>query len=225
MQRFLTLMYVAENDGKEIFCETPNENEIIYYTKDNKIIIQNLKENIIKYSYIDLIEKNGYTKEFYPDGSLKYHVPIVNGLLNGEYHLFYETGELRMKTFFINDKINGLAIEYYRSGNIRYSIEMNNSLMNGVRKIYNELQKLYSEEVYQNGVLLRKRTYYENGAICQDNLVRDNHKHGTCKGYYPSGTLKYSRHYVDGKKHGTEVFWDQGGNQIVRNKYKDDVKI
>ena len=102
---------------------------------------------------------------------------------------------------------------------------MYNSLMNGVRKVYNELQKLNSEEVYQNGVLLRQRTYYENGAIYQDNLVRDNQKHGTCKGYYPSGFLKYTRTYVDGKKHGAEVLWDQSGNQIARNKYKDDVKI
>lgn len=225
MERFLTLTYVAENDGKEIFYENPNEKEISYYTMDTKIIIQKLKDDFTKYSYISIPEKNGYSREFYPDGSVKYHVSIVNGLLNGDYYLFFETGELRMKTFFVNDKINGLATEYYKSGDVHYTIDMQNSKMNGVRKIYNESKKLCTEEVYQNGILMRERRYYDNGAIYQDNVVRDNQKYGVCKVYYPGGLLKSSCNYVDGKKHGTEIIWDQCGNQIARNKYKDDVKI
>ena len=225
MERFLTLMYIIENDGKDIQCLRNDDSEIIYKTEDSQIHIRSSGNGIVNYFYITLPDKNGLMKEFYPDGTLKSFTPVVNGLRNGEYNSFYESTKLKLKATFIDDKMYGTATEYYESGALKNTAEMSNNLINGSRKFYSENGMLKAEEIYQNNVLLKQRTYYENGYIYQDICVRDYKRHGSYKVYYPDGKLKISRYYSYGKKDGQEIIWDQYGNQIERNKYRDDVKI
>jgi transcription elongation factor GreA len=41
----------------------------------------------------------------------------------------------------------------------------------------------------------------------------------------PNGVLKFSIAYTNGNKHGIEIIWNQMGEQIQKNKYRDNVKI
>ena len=66
--------------------------------------------------------------EFYPDGeTLKFEVPLKDGLKNGTYREYYEDGSLKVKGKFKSDKKDGLW------------------------KTYNEKDKTIQKTRYRNG--------------------------------------------------------------------------
>jgi antitoxin component YwqK of YwqJK toxin-antitoxin module len=45
-------------------------------------------------------------------------------------------------------------------------------------------------------------------------------QHGTWKGYYPNGKLNYTGAFVNGKKDGIWVFYDESGKKFVEQVFK-----
>jgi protein TonB len=88
----------------------------------------------------------------------------------GEFLFYYETGGLKRKIFFENDKKEGQVIEYFESGEIREEIDYTIGKRNGFHKTY-----------YASGVLKRKDQYVNGewgSGICYD-------ENGKEAPYYP----------------------------------------
>lgn len=88
----------------------------------------------------------------------------------GEFLFYYETGGLKQRIFFENNKREGQTIEYFESGKIREEIDYTTGKRNGWHKTY-----------YPSGVLKRKDQYingkWESG-VCYD-------ENGNSAPYYP----------------------------------------
>ena len=46
---------------------------------------------------------------------------------------------------------------------------------------------------------------------------------GTCTNWYPSGRIQSKCHYINGKRNGFYIFWDEKGKILNKMNFKDDV--
>jgi hypothetical protein len=65
--------------------------------------------------------------------------------------------------------------------------------------------------------------YHENGKIHKTSTYKDNILHGPFKEFYPTGSLKCEKNYVDGLINGTVTFYDAQGPIISTVKYREGI--
>lgn len=93
-------------------------------------------------------------KIYFENGLLNVQTFYSKGLRNGTEHLFYENGNIKSTSIYINDKLNGTQINYHPiDGSIWNRKQFRDGVLNGSAD-YFEL----------NGTLLA-HTIFENGAI------------------------------------------------------------
>ena len=64
---------------------------------------------------------------------------------------YYESGELKSETPYIDSKIHGIEKWYYKSGELLFEIPYENGKIHGIWKTYNESGELLDESRYVNG--------------------------------------------------------------------------
>ncbi len=72
----------------------------------------------------------------------------------------YRTGEIKYKTYCINEQIHGTKSIYYQNGNLRSVVEYENNLKNGSGISYSESGMIKREANYINGRLDGIETIY-----------------------------------------------------------------
>lgn len=70
-----------------------------------------------------------------------------------------------------------------------------------------------------NGLL---KLYFQNGLTYSEGEMKDDKREGEWKWYTEDGSLESSVTFVNGKKEGTQYFWDTEGNVMKEEIYKDD---
>ncbi|MBX7050999.1 MAG: hypothetical protein K1X54_03090 [Flavobacteriales bacterium] len=194
--------------------------------------------------------KNGWEKVFNGKNVLLEEFVNVNGIKNGEARYYYDTGELKKVSQFINNKEEGKAIEYdkdgriitnlvYKSGFI-YSEERINRLdLNGDRTgIWRDLYPngVIKEEGNwrygkRNGVFkffnrkgeLDRLEKYEDGVLVIDEAstaILDLRSE-----YYETGKVKSTGPYREGKKQGNFREYDENGRETGGALFDNDVKV
>ena len=132
-------------------------------------------------------EKNGYCKEYYKDGMIKFEGQYFYGKKwtgdgydannNIKYKIkegrgyvktyFYYTARLLFEGEYINGEINGKGKEYDENGRIKYEGEYLNGLRNGKGKEYYKTFLIF-EGVYLYGHKLKGKEYYFNGKLAYE---------------------------------------------------------
>lgn len=80
-----------------------------------------------------------YVLEYYPSGNIKLKVQIdKDSIQNGTYQEFYENGELKSKTNYINGKISESLINFYENGKIKEKGLVKNNMISGWWNYYHE---------------------------------------------------------------------------------------
>lgn len=65
-------------------------------------------------------KKDNYVTEFYANGNIKLKVQIdKDSIQNGTYEEFYDSGELKSKTNYINGKISDSLFNFYKNGTVK----------------------------------------------------------------------------------------------------------
>jgi antitoxin component YwqK of YwqJK toxin-antitoxin module len=150
--------------------------ELNYFYPDGKLKKQMTKR----------IGKNGatieYWKFFSPDSVL-----VKEGENRGDksealWKFYYETGELKSETFFIDGVRNGDAKYYWPNGEVQ-----------GVGTFKNgELDGLWT-------------AWYDNGQIERQGLMRMGKEEGEWKKWYRNGQLQMTAIYIDGEQVETKL--------------------
>ncbi len=115
--------------------------------------------------------ENKYKKEFFPEGSLKSKIEINdNGIPNGVYEEYYPTGELKMKTKYLNGILIDSVYVYHTNGKISEKGKMlNGHKVNWWSYFYsNGNLKNKNEYIIRNDSTLlmnQNINYKENGEI------------------------------------------------------------
>jgi antitoxin component YwqK of YwqJK toxin-antitoxin module len=154
---------------------------------------------------------------------------IVNGLLNGSFIVFYNTGQKKHESHFEENTRIGISTTYFENGNKE------------TEKLYDsdgELEKAF--KYYPNGIIESERYYlhledediqfqmfFDNGQIRsrtlgnQDFVVyfitgeimsKGNYKNGTTRNYYKNGILRFLGERIDGNWQGLTKEWFDTGN-------------
>ena len=110
-------------------------------------------------------ERNGIEKAYYGNGQLEAETPYENDKINGIAKGYYESGQLFSEVPHENDKRSGIVKHYYESGQLKREIPFENDKRNGVEKEYYESGKLKKETLYEDGSVIVRKTYNEQGEI------------------------------------------------------------
>jgi len=117
-----------------------NKNPLIKEEYDtNKMLVK-------KYSINKNGDKNGFYKEYYPSGALKYDFNYTDDFYNGEQKIFFENGNLQSKSFYKASVIDSLQFWYYPDGKIKSEYFWLDGRQFGVQKLYSA--RGYVEEIY-----------------------------------------------------------------------------
>ena len=137
------------------------------------------------------------------DSILKMEGSIINGLPDGLWRLYYESGNIQSAINFKEGAVNGLALFYYDDD--EQSIKV---------KARFEINKL--EDVY--------REYYRNGVRRAQIPYKDGKAHGTAEYYYGNGNLKIQGKYRRGEKKGKWRYYTEDGELFDKEKAKNIVE-
>lgn len=115
-----------------------------------------------------------YFTEYYPSGNLKLKVQIdKDSIQNGTYEEFYESGELKSKTNYVNGKISDSLYNFYENGTIKDKGIVKNNFQSGWWYYYrpNGSLKEKTEWIIVKDNLHKNQSMYfdQNGKIKYEN--------------------------------------------------------
>ena len=145
-------------------------------------------------------ERDGLTEQFYNDtGKIRISGNYKNGILDGEYKVYYPNEKLQAETYYVNGELNGAYIGYYENGNIKLTGNYKENLPDGEWKFYLEKGNLQSIVNYKVGELNGlKEEYYENGNLWTRKEFKNSIQEGVHEVYYEDGTPKLKAKIKDG---------------------------
>lgn len=158
----------------------------------------------------------------YPGGNLmEQYNTSKDGIKNGVYKSYFETGKLRENATFKDGDYIGLRTLYYENGNVDTEEKYNPAgILEGEYRIFYKEGGIHIIKNYVNNVLEGKLTvYYPNGKIKEEVTMGRNQENGPFKEYFQSGQLQWKGTYLNGdNEFGLLEEWDSLGNMIKRMK-------
>ena len=172
-----SIRYQGEfSHGKEIGLfkfYTENNAKSPDFTKE-----YNLKSDSVKVSYFysdaklksegKMIGKNrvGFWTYYFNDGKTKLSEETYkNGLLTGDYKIYYLNGNLTEWSIYKNGLLNGPSKRFTEEGKLVEEINYTNGKLNGEVKYFNNNGELILKGQYINDVAVGAWESYENGKI------------------------------------------------------------
>ena len=220
------LVKVKSSYFAKIIFSFINEGIKLKLVKYNKSFQKNLDLTIINYKFFSrkyiIYESDGYGKEYYHDGTLKFEGGYLHGERKGKgkEYFTYPPGEVKFEGEYLNGKRNGKGKEYYTNGELKFEGEYkdNKEFIGNKYDINGEITK-YDK---RNGKIEIKE-YTEHGILKFEGEYLNGEKNGKGKEY--SGSyLEFEGEYLNGKKNGKGKEFNSNGNIAFEGIYKNDKK-
>jgi antitoxin component YwqK of YwqJK toxin-antitoxin module len=160
---------------------------------------------------ITVLHSNGKFKEIYY---------LKNDQKNGLYESFYESGNPKIKCYYVDGILHREHIEYYdKLDCIHKYLQYDNGKLHGVIKSYHPNGKPFVEQMYENN---KKNGYYKdhdkNGILRTETFFKNNELHGSYKSYTKNGALYTHYFYKNDKPNGEyKKFYKSGKLKIICN--------
>ena len=183
-------------------------------------------------------KRNGYIKEYYLNGNLKFEGEYVNGRRNGKGKEYNDKGKLIFEGEYLYDcKLKGKIFNKENlgyKGEFLYNKKWNGKgfcenaneiyeLKNGKGKVkeYNLAEELKYEGEYLNGRRNGKgKEYNDDENLIFEGFYLNGLKHGKCKEYSKDGKIMIKGEYLNGRYWNIKTY-DKNGNingEIKRGK-------
>jgi len=143
---------------------------------------------------------SGYFIEYHPNGALQVKGKILNGLREGEWKWYRDSGKPLYTENFANGKHEGPYVFYLDDGSLRTSGQYKDDKMTGVWKEWNSNGKQAQIEIRNNG-----------------------YRDGECTYWYENGNMQCKGAYKMGKEEGKWTYWKENGKLDKVVNYKDGV--
>lgn len=201
--------------------------EVAYDAEDGQQILYDSDGNL--YQEFNVINKllDGVFREYHSNGQLRYKLNFVAGRLNGPAKFYAKEGFLYLETTLRDSLFDGLIKGYYPSGVIAFEGMSEKGTLNGHYKQYTQEGALYKEIYFENGKRegMAKLYYTETKTIKTEVALKDGIPHGKVRTYYPDGSLKSEKTYVQGMLDGMAFVYDKNGNIQKESMFKDNKRI
>jgi antitoxin component YwqK of YwqJK toxin-antitoxin module len=172
----------------------------------------------------------------------------TKGDFQGDWKLFYDTGELKAEGSYENSKRNGEWIFYHKNGEVEHRGKYVEGLPNGKWTWYFDNGKLRREEFYRRGKedgasveydiegnVITQGEYiagykegewfYHVGDHTEKGTYRDGERTGVWVHEYPDGELNYEGEYVAGLPVGKHRWYHPNGQIKKEGKYSSGVRV
>jgi Uncharacterized protein conserved in bacteria len=156
--------------------------------------------------YIDTELKEGYVDgkwDYYEKNLLKESTTFKNGYVDGEYSEYFGSGDVKLKGHFAKGQKHGSWEEFN---------------IDGDKKVM---------EIYSDGRMTKKITYYLNGSVDTERNYLNGKDHGAVKKYTLDGKMKSEQNYVNGKRFGKQVvhYTSNQADYIQTSYYNENGKL
>jgi antitoxin component YwqK of YwqJK toxin-antitoxin module len=101
--------------------------------------------------------------EFHDNGKIKSKGSIVNGLKEGMWLFYFESGKKEKEIYFKDDVEDGLFRRWYEDGTLAIESESKNGISEGIWREYYENGSLKEEALYKNGEYFIQNAWNDQG--------------------------------------------------------------
>jgi antitoxin component YwqK of YwqJK toxin-antitoxin module len=157
---------------------------------------------------------------YFPNNQPKEIFTLQNGILNGEFKEYTDTGIIKEKIQYLQGKETGEREEYFQNGNLKYKVEKIKELDQFRHQYFFEsgnLKEILHKHVHKNERAGEYKEWYENGQLAvAGSYSHDQKRDGTWQEFYENGSKKVEATFDDG------VFfvhnhWNEKGEQLLKN--------
>jgi uncharacterized protein len=184
------------------------------------------------------LKKHGVWKTFYKNENIKSQQTYFHGNLNGASKTYNSKGGIKSIENHTKDGIKASIkkdIKISKTKNregftIKGVIKKN--IKNGLFKVYDENNKLFKQEFYNNDTLvfsglvdtLNNKNgiwlyYYSNGNIKKKGTFKNNRKTGVWEFFYENKNLEQKGNYLNGIPQGKWIWWYENKQERRKEEY------
>jgi uncharacterized protein len=155
--------------------------------------------------------RQGAWKEYYNTGELKGEGTYVNGQRIGDWKYYHQNGKIeQIGKFLKNEKPDGPWKWYFENGNLLREETFENGMEIGTMIEYNDTGVVVAKGDFVDG-LEEGPWFYHYGDFTEEGSYKEGKRFGEWKGYYLEGNLLYSCSYTDDNYDGKyTTYWDNG---------------
>jgi len=160
--------------------------------------------------------------------TLGFIVPIPEDQEDGVYQTYYDPDNINLKTTgqVLNGKQSGLWRTFFPDGALESSINYEKGEPKSVGYFYynDDENTMRTEVIFENGLCSGEyKEFYDNGIRKAVINYEKGKKEGNAEYFYRSGIIKIEAKYNKGKEDGKWTFYDDKGQKILVQKWKDGV--
>ena len=133
---------------------------------------------------------------------------FLNGLRDGKWTWWYESGQKWTEINYINGSLEGKFIWWYKNGQTAEEKEYINGKLEGKVTTWYSNGQIESEETLDGKVT----TWYSNGQLESEENWKDGTADGVWTQWFDDGNIFTEHHYKDGFKHGKWTKWRRSGS-------------
>jgi antitoxin component YwqK of YwqJK toxin-antitoxin module len=199
------------------------DGEAFYYYKDGKMQAEGKFKKGFKTG-----EWKYYAEQGYLSSVSTYKVIENTQNLHGVSTFFYASGKKKAEENMKENKPDGEAVGYFENGNVSYrSTYSNGKIVGDSYNYYESDGALYSKgpaAISDSNAFLKTGKwyyYYEDGKTVMDTGEYEKDlPSGKWQGFHKNGKLKAESTYVNGKREGKRLQYNENGQLIKTEEYK-----
>jgi antitoxin component YwqK of YwqJK toxin-antitoxin module len=134
--------------------------------------------------------------------------------LPGEVRRYYKHGQLRERYQLVNGLLEGNWVIYYASGRVYCEMSFQTGRPHGVYKRYDKKGRLERETGYVEGLLDGPWVSYHRGVKSIQAAFRHGRLEGRCASFYPTGALNTQAQYRLGRLVSNVLAYNKEGHLI-----------
>jgi antitoxin component YwqK of YwqJK toxin-antitoxin module len=168
--------------------------------------------------------KQGYWKKHYESGGIRYKGFFRDNKPVGKLTRYYESGVKMADLDYSDDGITATAILYYQNNSKAAEGKFINQIKDGAWKYYSYYtETVVTKETYSMGNKHGlSAIYYDNGQVAQTTMWENNLKHGPWKQYYEDTSIRLVSQHNNDKMDGLYQVFSEQGNVIIEGVYEND---
>ncbi len=166
--------------------------------------------------------KDGYYKDYYPNGQLASEVTYKNGEKEGEEKSWHDNGQQETISYYINGRKEGEYKEWLDNGQLWRQVYYKNGEKEGEEKRWHENGQLSFQTSYKNWKREGERKmWYDNGQLMNKVTYKNGEKEGEEKSWYYNGRMRLKSRYKEGIIYGEVTEWTDDGKIFKKLVYND----
>lgn len=148
---------------------------------------------------------------------------FLNGKLHGEYKVYNPKGQYISRETYSNGVKNGPFFYYYETGELEIKGNMKMDVLHGTVEGFYASGAKYYINIYTDGMRDGKCvSYFENGQLENESEFKKGIPVGVHYGYFPDGSVRYMKSFnSDGQLHGPNYVFHRTGCEASEEYYKN----